>query len=67
MESGGVSANSTRLRPAPTRRVRSAGALETTALPDPVVTAMRKRAFMHGSSKQGKNLRASVASSWVKA
>jgi hypothetical protein len=32
-----------------------------------VVTEMRKRAFMPGSSKQGKKRRASVASSWVKA
>ena len=38
-----------------------------TAFAMSVVTEIWKRAFIAGSSKQGKNLRASVASSWVKA
>ena len=42
-------------------------AFEITRFARVVVTAIRKRAFIAGSSKQGKNLRASVASSWVKA
>ena len=47
--------------------MRSIGAFESTRFARAVVTAIRKRAFIAGSSKHGKNLRASVASSWVKA
>ena len=43
------------------------GAFDRAVLAAAVVTEIRKRAFIAGSSKHGKNLRASVASSWVKA
>ncbi len=67
MESGGVGRNCTRLRPPPSGSTFATGLFERTVLPVAVVTEIWNRAFMAGSSKQGKKRRASAASSWVKA